>query len=98
MTPAPPMIVDLERVPPVLGSISTLRILLELAASAEGLPIGEVSLRAGVRTPANSTGLADTLESHGLVTRERSSRDRRKILLRATQKGREIADSVRPQQ
>ena len=43
---------------------------------------------------SNVTGLVDRLERDGLVNRERSSEDRRVILLDLTDKGREILKSV----
>jgi len=39
-------------------------------------------------TTANMPGLIDRLETDGLVSRNRSRRDRREILLKASQKGR----------
>jgi DNA-binding MarR family transcriptional regulator len=41
------------------------------------------------------TGIVDRMERDGLVMRDRSSSDRRVVLIRATEKGRELARSVK---
>ena len=43
---------------------------------------------------ATITNIVDRLESSGLVSRERSERDRRRILLQATAKGRQVLEAA----
>src|SRR5690606_23953522 len=43
---------------------------------------------------ATITHIVDRLESSGLVSRERSERDRRRILLQATAKGRQVLEAA----
>ncbi len=42
-------------------------------------------------TPSTLVGIIDRLESRGLVVRERNKEDRRKVLIHATDKGKEFA-------
>jgi DNA-binding MarR family transcriptional regulator len=53
----------------------------------EGLTQREVAERCYV-TPATVTGVVDTLEREGLVTRERGTEDRRVVRVRLTAEGR----------
>jgi DNA-binding MarR family transcriptional regulator len=57
------------------------------------LPIGRLAELVGVAVP-NATGLVDRMEQRGLVTRERVADDRRVVLVRVTDAGREVADDV----
>jgi DNA-binding MarR family transcriptional regulator len=68
-------------------SMPTLRILLEIhAAGADCLTMTSVARRLKTES-ANVTGLADRLESLGLIAREPSPADRRVIWLRITPRG-----------
>ncbi len=51
---------------------------------------GELSRRLSC-TPCNVTGIVDRLEQGGLVTRERSEKDRRVVNVMLTEKGRALA-------
>jgi DNA-binding MarR family transcriptional regulator len=46
-------------------------------------------------TPTNITGIIDRLVKQGLVSREEDAEDRRKLLLRVTDKGEELLDKLR---
>lgn len=46
-------------------------------------------------TPTNITGIIDRLVKQGLVSRNEDTEDRRKLLLRATEKGEELLDKLR---
>ncbi len=69
-----------------LQQFNVLRILR--GAGAQGLPTLEVGSRMLERTPG-VTRLLDRLEREGLIERTRSSGDRRKVLARITDRGRE---------
>lgn len=56
----------------------------------------ELAERAGV-TRATMTGLVDTLERDGLVTREPASQDRRMLAVCLTPKGRELLHALLPE-
>lgn len=58
---------------------------------AGGLPMGELAGRISC-DPSQVTGIADRLESSGLVERRPSPQDRRVKLLAVTDRGREVAD------
>ena len=62
-------------------------------AEPDGLCRNEVSQRLLNRMP-DATRLLDRMEESGLVTRERSTSDRRLVTTRITKKGREIVDSL----
>jgi MarR family transcriptional regulator, organic hydroperoxide resistance regulator len=71
-------------------------VLMELAASPEGgLPLHEV-VRGLVKSAPNVTALIDRLESDGLVTRSRESRDRRVVTACITEKGWEALARAAP--
>ena len=53
----------------------------------------ELATALGV-TPANITGIVNRLVRHGLVSRKRNPRDRRVLLLRATEKGRGLVEEM----
>ncbi|MER7548085.1 MarR family winged helix-turn-helix transcriptional regulator [Actinomadura sp.] len=70
--------------------------LLRLLIVEDGLRPGEAAKRLLV-TPATITSVADTLERNGHVRRERSYRDRRGVMLRITDSGRQlIAEKSQP--
>lgn len=62
-------------------------------AEPDGLCRNEVSQRLLNRMP-DATRLLDRMEEAGLVTRERSTTDRRLVTTRITRKGRQIVDSL----
>jgi DNA-binding MarR family transcriptional regulator len=62
-------------------------------AEPDGLCRNEVSQRLLNRMP-DATRLLDRMEEAGLVTRERSSSDRRLVTTRITRKGRQIVDDL----
>lgn len=59
---------------------------------------GELSLAALAKdvhlSPSTMVGIVDRLEAKQLVTRERSTEDRRQIVVRPTKKGRDFAESA----
>ncbi len=74
-------------------SFAQLRLLAALE-EGEGCPAGRLGEQAGV-SPATVTGMLDTLEQRGMVTRVRSTEDRRVILTRLTDEGRRARDEKR---
>ena|SRR5690349_10032577 len=62
-------------------------------AEPDGLCRNEVSERLLNRMP-DATRLLDRMEEAGLVTRERSTEDRRLVRTRITRKGRQLVDSL----
>jgi DNA-binding MarR family transcriptional regulator len=62
-------------------------------AEPDGLCRNDVSQRLLNRMP-DATRLLDRMEESGLVTRERSTTDRRLVTTRITKKGRQIVDSL----
>ena len=74
-------------------SFAQLRLLVALEDEG-GSPAGRLADAAGV-SPATVTGMLDTLEAMGVVTRERSERDRRVVLARLTADGRRLRDERR---
>jgi DNA-binding MarR family transcriptional regulator len=62
-------------------------------AGDEGLCRNEVAERLLNRMP-DATRLLDRMEAAGLVTRERSSEDRRLVRTQITKKGRQLVDSL----
>ena len=70
------------------GDLSLSRqFLLAALADAPELPVGELALSAGV-SPPTATRMLDGLERDGIVVREPSSEDRRKVTVRLTEEGR----------
>lgn len=67
------------------------RHLLRNGSTAPGTLARRVSL-----SPATITGIIDRLEKRGLITRERSVEDKRKVEIALTDKGREIAAQMPP--
>ena len=68
------------------AQFNVLRVLIQ--APAEGLPCLEIGRRLIHRQP-DVTRLIDRMEKGGLVERQRSAADRRKIFVRMTEQGRE---------
>lgn len=64
-------------------------------AGAEGHPSGEISCRMIDRSP-DVTRRIDALEAQGLVERERSTKDRRVVRVRITEKGLTSIEAVMP--
>lgn len=74
-------------------SAGAMDVLVRLA-TADGLNIGELA-RAGGVSSRNVTGLVDTLERDGLVTRVPDREDRRSVRVHLTDAGREWLDAFR---
>jgi DNA-binding MarR family transcriptional regulator len=74
-------------------SFAQLRLLAALEEE-QGSPAGRLAAQAGV-SPATVTGMLDTLEQMGVVTRVRSESDRRVVLTRLTDDGRRRRDRKR---
>jgi DNA-binding MarR family transcriptional regulator len=72
----------------------TVLMLLNGCAEKPSTP-ADLAEKAGV-TRATMTGLVDTLEKDGLVTRADDPRDRRTVLVQLTAAGRELLDEVLP--
>lgn len=68
--------------------------LLAALEEGEGSPAGRLAAQAGV-SPATVTGMLDTLEHMGIVSRVRSESDRRVVLTRLTEDGRRRRDRKR---
>lgn len=62
-------------------------------ADTEGLPCGEISERM-VRRDPDLTRLLDRLENRGLVSRERSTKDRRVVTARITKEALELLSAL----
>lgn len=67
---------------------------LKILEATGDLSLTELSERMSAKN-STITGIVDRMERDGLVVRERSSSDRRIVLIRATDKGRELARSVK---
>jgi MarR family transcriptional regulator, organic hydroperoxide resistance regulator len=76
-------------------SLSQLHLLIALAASPS-LPVGELALAAGVSAPT-ATRMLDGLERDGIVIREPSPDDRRKVTVSLTDEGRRLVQRKRRQ-
>ena len=63
--------------------------LLVALADCPSLPVGELALAAGV-SPPTATRMLDGLERDGIVTREPSPDDRRKVVVRLTEEGKRL--------
>ena len=66
---------------------------LVIAAEADGVRVGELAYRLGVKVPSASR-LVRRLERRGLVTAVRDESDRRATIVRPSPTGRRIRDSV----
>jgi DNA-binding MarR family transcriptional regulator len=67
---------------------------LFLVASQDGITSRALAATSKV-TPANITGIIDRLAEQGLVSRQENSEDRRKLILRATEKGQSLLANLR---
>ncbi|MBX7194511.1 MAG: MarR family transcriptional regulator [Sandaracinaceae bacterium] len=67
---------------------------LKILEATGDLSLTELSERMSAKN-STITGIVDRMERDGLVLRDRSSADRRVVLIRATDKGRELARSVK---
>jgi DNA-binding MarR family transcriptional regulator len=67
---------------------------LFLVASQDGITSRALAATSKV-TPANITGIIDRLAEQGLVSRQENPEDRRKLTLRATEKGQSILANLR---
>lgn len=65
-------------------------------AGARGLLHGEITERLVVGVP-DVTRMMDRLVKHGLVGRERSHSDRRRVLHRITDEGEEVLEQIEPE-
>jgi DNA-binding MarR family transcriptional regulator len=75
-------------------SVTQYRLYVYIVTS-EGLRVGDLARRMGAK-PQTTTRLVQRLEARGLVTTERSERDRRLVIVRATPTGRDLwSDIVR---
>ena len=72
----------------------TVLMLLNRCAEQPSTP-AELADEAGVKR-ATMTGLVDTLEKDGLVTRKNDSADRRAVLVKLTRAGRRLLDQMLP--
>jgi DNA-binding MarR family transcriptional regulator len=76
-------------------SIGKFTLLMQLYVASEGLTPSEFAERADV-TRATITGLLDGLEREELVKREAHPSDRRRLIIRLTQKGRSFVAKILP--
>lgn len=60
---------------------------------SDGMTVSGLS-RAIYLSPSTTVGILDRLERHGLITRVRSSVDRRKVLIHVTQAGRDLVNDA----
>lgn len=67
---------------------------LKVLEATDDLSLTELSERMSAKN-STITGIVDRMERDGLVVRDRSSVDRRVVLIRATDKGRELARTVK---
>jgi DNA-binding MarR family transcriptional regulator len=67
---------------------------LFILADREEATAGQLA-KAAELNPASVTGMLDHLEREGIVTRRRSDRDRRSVLVTLTDLGREVLDAKR---
>jgi DNA-binding MarR family transcriptional regulator len=70
-----------------------LAILFMLSHVGDGLPLGALAAKLHV-SPRNVTGLVDHLERDGLAARVPDPADRRSVLARLTEEGRERVDAI----
>lgn len=87
------MIIETNRIPNYL-EVSVLRLLCHLA-EVQQCVIGDVATLCGLRF-ATATGIVTRAQEKGLVSRRPCSRDARKCLVRLTDKGRALVESLRP--
>lgn len=94
VTPREPVqcVVDLSAIPPGMGG-STLKTLYW--ARLQEFSIKELSQHLGV-TAAAMTGTLDTMESQHWASRQPHRKDRRKVMVRLTEDGRDLARRIFP--
>ena len=63
--------------------------------SIEGVPLTQLAITSWI-DPGNVTGIVDRLVRQGYVTRDRSDKDRRVVLVKLTDKGSSLVKKVRP--
>ena len=68
--------------------------LLDAIVDRGPLPVGEIAAHAGVAGPT-ATRMLKQLERDGIVTRERSPADERRVMVTLTDRGREIVERQR---
>jgi len=85
-------VVDFASIPPGMGG-STLKALYW--AQMQEFSIKELSQHLGV-TAAAMTGTLDTMETHHWATRQPHRKDRRKVMVRLTENGRDLARRIFP--
>jgi DNA-binding MarR family transcriptional regulator len=61
--------------------------------TGDGLAVGDLARRIGAR-PQTTTRLIQRLETRGLVATERGERDRRQVIVRATQTGHDLWSDI----
>ena len=69
--------------------------LILLARHPEGMSVSDLASGTGVSC-ASMTGVLDTLEKDGLITRVPSPEDRRRLVVLSTPKGQRVLDAVLP--
>lgn len=70
--------------------------LLQCLGGEDGRPASHLAADAGIGA-ASATEMIDALEGLGLVTRERAAHDRRVVLVRLTDAGRDVVEERRAQ-
>ena len=82
-----------DEIPPDL-SLGTARALLEVALSEGELAVGDLASRLRLPLPRTSRLLGD-LEARGLIERARDPRDRRRVTVQTSEKGRRSVEALR---
>lgn len=70
-------------------------IFLKAVAKSEGIPVGEIA-KAISLSQATVTGILERMVKRGLVSRQRSDRDKRRVLIRLTPAGEQILAQAPP--
>jgi DNA-binding MarR family transcriptional regulator len=70
-------------------------IFLKAVAKSEGMPVGEIA-KAISLSQATVTGILERMVKRGLVSRQRSDRDKRQVLIRLTPAGEQILAQAPP--
>lgn len=71
------------------------QIMLSAIAKCDGIPICSLAKAINLSN-ATTSGIVDRLEKRGLAKRERSASDRRTVLVRATESGKETLKKIPP--
>jgi len=71
-----------------------IRALFRIGAEGGEATAGELAKHADL-SPASVTTMLDHLEEHGIVTRRRSEKDRRVVVVALTERGRELVEEKR---